>query len=86
MAESKVFKGIHLVYQDKPIELISKSLGQTGLMYQVRVLHKDGEPYLDITEVLLDEDGKVDLTSCIYGVPLKEVCVEEYETYDFNQN
>ena len=72
-----------LIYQDQPIKLFDKA---DGVMYELRVLHKDGEPYLDITEVLLDEDGKVDLTSCIYGVPLKEVCVEEYETYDFNQN
>jgi len=77
---------IKLVYQDKPIELISKSLGYPGLMYQVRVLHKDGEPYLDITEVVLDEDGKVDYTECTYGVSLIDVCVEENSTYDFNQN
>ena len=58
-----------LVYQDKPIQLFDK---KDGVMYELRVLHKDGEPYID-------------LTNCIYGIPIKKLTVEEYETYDFNQ-
>jgi hypothetical protein len=72
-----------LVYQDKPIQLFDK---KDGVMYELRVLHKDGEPYIDLTTVLLDQDGEVDLTDCIYGIPIKKLVVEEFETYDFNQH
>ena len=71
-----------LVYQDKPVQLFDK---KDGVMYELRVLHKDGEPYIDLTTVLLDQDGEVDLTDCIYGIPIKKLVVEEFETYDFNQ-
>jgi hypothetical protein len=71
-----------LVYQDQPVKLFDK---KDGVMYELRVLHKDGEPYIDLTEVLLDEDGEIDLTGSIYGIPIKELTVEKYETYDFNQ-
>ena len=54
-------------------------------MYELRVLLKHGEPYIDLTTVLLDEHGDIDLTDCVYGVPLKELVVERYETYEFNQ-
>ena len=56
-------------------------------MYEVRVLLKDGEPYIDLTTVYLDENDEIDLTACIYGLPLKELtATEKYETHDFNQN
>ena len=71
-----------LAYQDKPIQLFDK---KDGVMYELRVLHKDGEPYIDLTTVLLDENGDIDLTDCIYGIPIKKLTVEKYETYDFNQ-
>ena len=71
-----------LVYQDQPVKLFDK---KDGVMYELRVLHKDGEPYIDLTEVLLDENGEIDLTGSIYGIPIKELTVEKYETYDFNQ-
>lgn len=71
-----------LVYQDEPVKLFDK---KDGVMYELRVLHKDGEPYIDLTEVLLDENGDIDLTGSIYGIPIKELTVEKYETYDFNQ-
>ena len=71
-----------LVYQDKPVKLFDKA---DGVMYELRVLHKDGEPYIDLTTVLLDENGDIDLTDCTYGIPIKKLIVEEYETYDFNQ-
>jgi hypothetical protein len=71
-----------LVYQDKPVQLFDK---KDGVMYELRVLHKDGEPYIDLTTVLLDQDGEVDLTDCIYGIPIKKLVVEEFETYDFNE-
>ncbi len=73
-----------LVYHDKPIQLFDK---KDGLMYEVRVLLKDGEPYIDLTTVLLDQDGEIDLTNCIYGLPLKELtATDQYETYEFNQS
>ena len=72
-----------LAYQDKPIQLFDK---KDGVMYELRVLHKDGEPYIDLTTVLLDEDGDIDLTNCIYDIPIKKLTVEEYETFDFNSN
>jgi hypothetical protein len=72
-----------LVYQDKPVQLFDK---KDGRMYEVRVLLKDGEPYIDLTTVLLDQDGEIDLTECIYGLPLKELtATDRYETYEFNQ-
>ena len=71
-----------LEYQDKPIQLFDK---KDGLMYELRVLLKDGEPYIDLTTVLLDQDGEVDLTECIYGLPIKKLVVEEFETFEFNQ-
>ena len=71
-----------LVYQDQPIQLYDK---KAGYMYELRVLHKDNVPYLDLTPVLLDENGEIDLTDCVYGVPLEDLTIEKYETYDFNQ-
>lgn len=71
-----------LVYQDQPIQLYDK---KAGVMYELRVLHKDNVPYLDLTTVLLDENGEIDLTDCVYGVPLEDLTIEKYETYDFNQ-
>jgi hypothetical protein len=71
-----------LVYQDKPVKLFDKA---DWVMYELRVLLKDGEPYIDLTTVLLDENGDIDLTDCIYGIPVKELAVAKYETYDFNQ-
>mgnify|MGYP003648462308 CR=1 FL=1 len=71
-----------LVYQDKPVKLFDKA---DRVMYELRVLLKDGEPYIDLTTVLLDENGDIDLTDCIYGIPVKELAVAKYETYDFNQ-
>ena len=71
-----------LIYQDNPIQLYDK---KDGIMYELRLLHKDNVPYLDLTTVFLDEKGEIDLTDCIYGVPLKDLTIEKYETYDFNQ-
>jgi len=71
-----------LVYQGQPVQLFDKA---DGVMYELRVLHKDGEPYIDLTTVLLDENGDIDLTDCVYGIPIKKLTVEEYETYDLNQ-
>ncbi len=73
-----------LVYYGSPLQLFDK---KDGLMYEVRVLLKDGEPYIDLTTVYLDENDEIDLTACIYGLPLKELtATEKYETHDFNQN
>jgi hypothetical protein len=72
-----------LVYYGAPIQLFDK---KDGYMYELRVLMKDGEPYVDLTTVLLDEHGEIDHTDCIYGLPLKEMTVEQYETTDFNQD
>jgi hypothetical protein len=72
-----------LVYYGSPIQLVDK---KDGYMYELRVLLKDGEPYVDLTTVLLDENGEPDCTDCIYGLPLKEMAVEQYETTDFNQD
>lgn len=69
-------------YQDKPIQLYDK---KAGTMYELRVLLKDNVPYLDLTTVCLDENGEIDLTDCVYGVPLKDLTIEKYETHDFNQ-
>ena len=71
-----------LIYQDKSIQLYDQP---AGTMYELRVLHKDNVPYLDLTTVCLDENGEIDLTDCVYGVPLKDLTIEKYETHDFNQ-
>ena len=72
-----------LVYQKQtPLKLFDK---KDGLMYELRVLLKDGEPYIDLTTVYLDENDEIDLTACIYGLPLKELtATDRYETHDFN--
>ena len=73
-----------LVYYGAPLQLFDK---KDGLMYEVRVLLKDGEPYIDLTTVYLDQCGDIDLTACSYGLPLKELtAIDQYETHDFNQN
>ena len=73
-----------LVYYGQPLQLFDK---KDGMMYEVRVLLKDGEPYIDLTTVYLDQCGDIDLTACIYGLPLKELtAIDQYETHDFNQN
>ena len=69
-------------YQDKPIQLYDK---KAGTMYELRVLLKDNVQYLDLTTVCLDENGEIELTDCVYGVPLKDLTIEKYETHDFNQ-
>jgi|TARA_R110000787_G_scaffold77687_1_gene170631 hypothetical protein len=72
-----------LVYYGQPLQLFDK---KDGMMYEVRVLLKDGEPYIDLTTVYLDQDGEIDLTACIYGLSLKELTgTDRYETSDFNQ-
>ena len=71
-----------LVYHGSPLQLFDK---KDGVMYELRVLLKHGEPYIDLTTVLLDEHGDIDLTDSVYGLPLKELAVERYETYEFNQ-
>ena len=53
-------------------------------MYELRVLLKHGEPYIDLTTVLLDEHGDIDLTDSVYGLPLKELAVERHETHEFS--
>ena len=73
-----------LVYYGAPLQLFDK---KDGLMYEVRVLLKDGEPYIDLTTVYLDQCGDIDLPACIYGLPLKELtAIDQYETHDFNQS
>ena len=69
-------------YSGSPLQLFDK---KDRLMYEVRVLLKNGEPYIDLTTVYLDQNGEIDLTACIYGLPLKELtATEQYETHDFN--
>ena len=72
-----------LVYYGSPLQLFDK---KDGVMYELRVLLKHGEPYIDLTTVLLDQDGEIDLTDSIYGLPLKELtATDRYETHDFNK-
>ena len=68
------------VRRDEPEHLHRGRLGERAAKRQLK---KGGLKFLYAN--FASENGEIDLTDCVYGVPLKDLTIEKYETYDFNQ-